>query len=852
MSLAFTQPVVLWGVLLIGIVLLIRGWSLVKLSKGRTVLITAIRVAIVLLLVLGLSGMTLVYPARQKTVLFLLDESLSIDESARDFAVDFVKRSVEGLRAKGARTESWSVMSFASQPGELVGVKDFLRRGSSRVMLESERGQTNLSAVLEQASVLFPADRVPLIVLLSDGNETVMDALATVGKLKIPVSTVTLPGPVEPDVQVGEVRVPSQVRQGEPFSIEVVLWSNCRAEAEIILYRDGIVVGREKKSLVPGETILRFERIATNRRQEIYTAQIQSATDTVLDNNLGSNIVFVGVKPRILFIDADQRSVREYVSILRRGGMDVVVRPPEGIPSRLEELNDFDLIILSNVSAWELNSSRMKLLGRYVHDSGGGLLVAGGDQAFGPGGYADTELDSILPVSSRLDRESQEPSLAVCLVLDRSGSMGGRKLKLASQAARSTAELLGENDLLGVVMFDREPSLVWGMQKARRIEPLVERISQIEAGAGTSIYPALVEGFNQLDRVEAKRKHLILLSDGHSEPGDFDGIVEQMTARGVTVSTIGVGQADSQLLERMARGGHGRFYSCKDFETIPRIFVQETNLVNNSPVREEPFVPKISSAVELVRGVDFETAPPLLGFVTTVMKPNGRKILQTDSGKPLLAWCQYGLGICCVFTSDVRSIWSADWLSWSGFPPVWQGLARRIMRRPEESGIRTDFRRNGEQLEIAVDALDQQGRFLNARRATASLTDPHGNAIQTTLIQTAPGYYEASFPWPNRQGVYHVRTTLARDDEESVSNRGVVIGCPAELLVRGPNTSLLKSLAVESGGLVNPGPLDVLTPAAARYARGVVPLWPWLFAMALFLYFPELILRRLASRSEGR
>ncbi|MDO5565302.1 MAG: VWA domain-containing protein [Planctomycetia bacterium] len=857
MSFTFTQPVFLWGVLLLGIVLGTYARSLLKLSKQRSRLIAGIRIAMFLLLVLGLSGLTLTYPTQRKTALFLLDESLSIDEAARTLAIDFVHQAIENLNATKTQTDTW-VIPFASRPDIVTYAKDFLRSDMKRTTSELNRNETNIAAAIEQAAAVVPHDRVASIVLLSDGNETLGSAIETAKKLTIPVSVITLPGSVKQEVQVTAVRLPERVRQGEPFTTQVVLWSSCRTQATITLSRDGIVVGRETKTLTPGETIVRFPCRVSSHRQEVYTATLEPQIDTILANNTASNIVFIGGKPRVLFIDDDQHGIREYTSILRQGSMEVTTRPPSGIPSRLEELNNFDLVILSNVPASQLSAEQMKLLAHYVHDLGGGLLVAGGNRAFGPGGYVETKLDEILPVTSLIDRESEKPSLAVCLVLDRSGSMGGQKLSLATKAATSAAELL-ENDLLGVVAFDRKPTVVWDMQKQpydqqRYQAAITSRLAQLTAGAGTSIYPALVEAFNQLDRVEAKRKHVILLTDGHSEPGDFDGILERMTAGNITLSTVGLGEADTQLLEHMARNGHGRFYSCKDVtETLPQIFVQETNLVGNSNIQEEPLTAKISTAVAPVRGIDFATAPPLLGFVTTKIKPASQSILETDSGKPLLAWRQYGLGMCGVFTSDVHSIWSADWLSWSSFPPLWQGMARRIMRRPDESGIKIAFRHNDSQLELALDAMDQQGRFLNDHTAVATLTDSEGSTVQTKLIQTAPGYYEGSLPWPIRQGVYYVQATLRKHSGEHgvlTSSRGLVVGCSPELLARKPNDLLMKTIAQETGGQINPKPSEILAPVASRYVNISVPLWPWLFMTALFLYFPELILRRTATREE--
>ena len=87
-----------------------------------------------------------------------------------------------------------------------------------------------------------------------------------------------------------------------------------------------------------------------------------------------------------------------------------------------------------------MSLKQMEIIRTYVEDLGGGLVMIGGDQSFGLGGYYKTTLEEILPVRSNFDKEKEKPSLAMVLVIDKSGSMGGEKIELAKDADLLFAE----------------------------------------------------------------------------------------------------------------------------------------------------------------------------------------------------------------------------------------------------------------------------------------------------------------------------------------------------------------------------------------------------------------------------
>src|SRR5262249_23430788 len=289
--------------------------------------------------------------------------------------------------------------------------------------------------------------------------------------------------------------------------------------------------------------------------------------------------------------------------------------------------------------ATAITQRQMEVARTYVQDLGGGFIMLGGDQSFGLGGYYKTALEEILPVRSDFEKEKEKPSLAMVLVIDKSGSMGGEKMEMAKEASKSAVELLGPDDKVGVIAFEGETYWVTEVMPASNRGKILDDISRIEAGGGTVMYPAMDEAFQALQNTVAKLKHVIILTDGISSPGDFEGIAASMAQARITVTTVGVGDdADNKLLEEIARIGQGRHYVAVDPSALPQIFTKEPVTASKSAINEQPFVPQVVRPTQALADIDFETAPFLLGYVMTRAKPTSELVLASEKGDPLLAW----------------------------------------------------------------------------------------------------------------------------------------------------------------------------------------------------------------------
>ena len=656
-----------------------------------------------------------------------------------------------------------------------------------------------------------------------------------------------MPLPVrdDPEVQVSSVKVPAQVRQGQPFYVDVTIDTNHDDEGFIEVYRGPHKVISEKKQLKKGENKFRFRQSVTNERLASFVVRTRGYTDTLLDNNSDIGLVFTAGKPRVLLIESDPKLAKHLAWALQEHEIQVDARPPQGMPESLSDLQNYELLMMSNVPATALSIRQMELVRTYVQNLGGGFVMIGGDQSFGLGGYYKTVLEEILPVRSDFEKEKQKPSLAMVIIIDKSGSMGGLKIELAKDAAKSAVELLGRNDKVGILAFEGSHYWVSEIHPCSDKSFVLDRISSIQAGGGTVMYPPMEEAYAALQRTTAKLKHVIVLTDGHSAPGDFEGIANQMASSRITVSTVGVGNgADGRLLEEIARIGGGRFYFTDDPLTIPQIFAKETMTASKSAINEQPFLPQLIRPTPALAGIDFELAPFLLGYVITRPKPTSEVILATEMGDPLLSWWRYGLGMSVAFTSDAKSRWAAEWLSWPGFGKFWAQVIRNTMRKGEMKGFNVAVDRKGERATITLDAVDPNGRFLNKAESELTVIDPQLTNHQIAMTQTAPGRYVGEFATAVA-GPYHLEMSQKMQGRLMYrQSRGLAVGYPDELRLRPTNEKLLKTIASVSNGQYDPQP-ETIFATSDRTAQRATPLWPHLLTIALCLFVIDVALRRI-------
>ena len=178
----------------------------------------------------------------------------------------------------------------------------------------------------------------------------------------------------------------------------------------------------------------------------------------------------------------------------------------------------------------------------------------------------------------------ERPSLAIVIVLDRSGSMTGSKIDLAKEATKETLSLLREKDSFGVLTFDYNFQWALKIAEVQNKDAMRDAINRIIATGNTNIYPALREAYQQLLATTAETKHIILLSDGQTPAENFNTLASEMLKNKITVSTVALTAAsDRVLMENIANWSGGRFYYVDNPQSIPQIFRDDTELTVLKP-----------------------------------------------------------------------------------------------------------------------------------------------------------------------------------------------------------------------------------------------------------------------------
>lgn len=490
----------------------------------------------------------------------------------------------------------------------------------------------------------------------------------------------------------------------------------------------------------------------------------------------------------------------------------------------------------------------MELLKTWVRDFGGGLIMLGGENSFGLGGYYGTAIEEILPVTCDFQEKEEEPGLAMMMVLDKSNSMTGAKIDSARQAAAAAVELLTERDQIGVIAFDGSPFWVSDLVSASQQAQVVDRIARIQPGGGTNLYPALQEAFGRLRSASSKLKHVLILTDGFSVPGDFEGIVQDMAALRITVSTIGLGSADNELLRKLSEIGRGRHYQCKDASQLPQVFARETMRVNQPAVKEEAILVQQVRSSAAVTDIDFETAPFLLGYVVTTARPTSEVILlEPESLDPVLCWWKYGLGTAVAFTSDAKNRWAAEWLLWEDYSQFWAQLIRFCRPTVSTESLLLDIRQDGRKFTITIDEANDRFRQSAAAAFFVSVVGPDQQATDAVVSMVAPGMHQATFS-ADVSGVYSIQARKESMSGEVLGlvSRSAIVGYDSELKVLPTDDELLRSVAVSSGGQFNPSASAVFQPIPGKTTSSSDPVSAFLLWAAILIYVVDLVVRRVA------
>ncbi|MBQ9299755.1 MAG: VWA domain-containing protein [Clostridia bacterium] len=834
MSLEFLRP---WALAVMAAGL---GWTIfIALRSRRTRgLALALRCLLVCLLSLAVAAPSILLPGGNSAVWLLADASDSARAMQEQITGD-IRTAIEN------KNKSLDAGVIAFGGNAMVEAPLSAEPMYSGVRTAVDGQDSDLSGALTLAGALLPSDAGGRIVVLSDGMlddpAAAAKALAARG---IPVDVLPISAETLPDAQVSEVRVPASAYAGQSFSVTVRVDAALDTAGTLVLYQNRMPVDTRQVTLRKGENTFVFRDVAQVSGVVTYEARLLAAGDARSQNDSLGAYVYVQGAPRLLLVEGRPGEGSEMAAMLRASGMDFETIQPVQLPADAGQLQRYDAVVLVNVDYDAADESQWQALDTAVKTLGRGLTVIGGDSSYALGGYRGTLLEDMLPVTIDVRSKLDLPSLALMLVIDKSGSMtdgmfGTTRLELAKEAAMRACEVLTENDQVGVIAFDDAAKWVVPLRQADDIAAIQNQIGTIRPGGGTAFYTALYESARALIESDAAQKHVIFLTDG--EPGDsgYEGIVEDMAAHGITLTTVAVGSgADQRLLRALAQRGGGRAYAADEFDNLPKIFTKETYLVSGSYVQNRTFTPIITHESVLT---DFAGFPQMTGYLAATEKALSTVELISDREDPILAWWQYGAGRVLCFMGDSRGAWTGQLLSWSDAAAFYGGMAAFVLPGDERSGELT-AQRAGDSLEITYTA-PEDGSGLSTR-VTAIL--PDGSRQEILLAETAQGVYTGQMT-ADQYGAYALRVEQYAADGslERVMEGGTVAGYAREYdLRRTQETGVLERLAALTGGQVYSDASQLLAQAGKGASRRV-DLTRGLMIAALLLLLLDIAVRRL-------
>jgi len=858
---AFDQPLFLLLLLLIPVVWWVGAQSLVDLNPLRRLTANLIRSVILTCLILALSGIHLVRGSDANCTLFVIDTSFSVPRRDRQTALEYVNQAVKNMRGQdkiGVLTVGGEAR-LAFEPSDKGNVVCELTVPNA--------AQTNLARGITAALSYFPDNTARRIVLLSDGNETtgsLLEAARSAVVEETPIDVVPIGSSPSEEALLERMLTPPTAKRGEPFPLKIVATSVNGGKGTVQLYRNGTAIGTEQVELKPGKNVVELQQKVETPGFYTYEARLtmKDGTDTLDENNRAVSFVKVQGKPRVLFVRPIPSSEIVPEAFLPKAlqAQNILVDEvtPGNLPAQATALLNYDTIVVSDVPNSAFSPTQQKMMQAAVRDLGIGLVMIGGENSFGAGGYYQTPIEEALPVDMDVRKLRRFPGVALAMGIDYSGSMTGAgmytastmsKLGLAKEAAHLSVDAMNPQDQVCVMAVDTRANIIVPMQNVTDKRAIHAGINAINGGGGTEMSAGVKAAYEQLTKTDAKVKHAILITDGATGGFDYGPLIQRMREEKISFTLVIIDEGQSaggiEPLKRLADRTGGRFYLVRNTNEIPKIYTKEIQQISKPPIVEEPFLPRVARpGSSLLLGINWGSVPPLLGYDAVSPKPTAEVSLVSHKGDTVLAAWQYGLGKSIAFTSDAKARWGAQWVSWSNYGSFWAQLVRYSLKKAESGSYQSNVELANGKGRITVDAVDEDtGGFVNFLDARAKVVGPDGNAQTVRLTQTGAGRYVGTFD-ANQTGSYVATVTQKGSDGKTrATSVGLAVPYSPEYSALQPNTALLLQTAETTGGKVLKDGSAVFTERTIR--RLPVPLALTLLLLAMLLFPLDVANRRL-------
>lgn len=828
--------------------------------SGRSIVSLFVRYVLLGLFIMLLAEPRSVRKSDAMSVVFLVDQSMSISRDMSEQVMGYVAKVVgEKPEKDEAGLVAFGRNAAVQLPPSMSFALDLLE-----VTIQIDRNGTDVAKGLSLASAILPEHNQGRVVLISDGTATegnlepVLDDLKSRG---VAVDVIEVGYDHEHEVVVERLELPRFVKKGEKYNATVIVNSLSDGEGELTLVENDRAFSPIKVKYKAGKNRFTIPIDLRESGYYEYAAELipsktadGKAKDGYPENNKAISFLHLKGEGKVMLVTDTEGNKKDWESVklaLEESKRQVEVKDAFDFPTEPLSLLPYDAILFINVPRDAFIDNQLTALKDAVTTQGTGFMMVGGENSFGPGGYHKTAIEEVLPVSMDITQKKILPKGALAIILHTCEFPQGNTW--AKRITKQAIRVLNRQDEAGVLAYDWNGGDKWlfNLTPVSDFPRMAKLVNNAQIGDMPAFGPTMNLALKGLQQSDAAAKHMIIISDGDPQP-PAPGVLKAYQAAGITISTVPVFPhgASMNTMTLIARSTGGRAYPALsnpgDEKKLPAIFIKEARTLKRSLIKNVPkgLVPKQNFPSDALKGI--ESMPKLYGYVVTTPKGGTNMMVLnapgTEEDEPILSLGKFGVGTGAAFTSDLAPNWGKDWVQWEKYRAFVKQLTGTISRKYKQTQLRMQTYATGSKGTILIEDYAPESSFLNIQ---SKIIDPNGDEKIVTLKQTGPRRYEGKFDLSG-EGRYQVMSIGGGQDREERLHGGFVVPYSQEYLRFRSNPILLKKIADKTGGRILNGDetgKDVYgvkrTPTASSR-----PIFDWFLVLLALLVPLDVAIRR--------
>lgn len=764
------------------VALIVVGFFLMKKQKRYTkknIISFSLHIVIAVLISIAFADPRYLSIDKLTEVYILVDASASEKPSVEKMDELIKKVSDEALKTPNTKV---GIIPFAKEATTLVELGGNFNSINDVYNKEGfDYTATNLESALMFTSERFKEDSYKRIVLISDGKETDGEAINTIETLMqqgITVDVINLDADFTFEISLTGLNYTDNTYLNREEEVEALINASTASNVTVNLFKENKLESSKKTYLSEGLNVITFPLDTSVANEAKYKVEIKEQEgfefkDTFTENNVRSFVQTVSADFNILFLgssNAELNKFKDLANLSSSTTIDSYINK-KSVPLTLEDLIEYDEIILSNLDLTTLNNYQefVKNLSSAVSIYGKSVFTFGSTHVGNTNDPALVFYNDLLPVQYQPD-----DSRALVLVLDSSGSMGGNHIDMVIAGAKEIVTKLDVNDSIAVVTFETNtvvPVTMTTIRNETNRQAIIDKIDRIKVGGGTNMMNALDEAFKQIQGVTAEYKNIISLTDGLAGDSidDLKKYVTSMSFSNISSSFINVGGEEGEgeeLLKTLAKLGNGQYRYCSDSSDLKDIMVDTIGqeVIDTIIEKDSPIIYQMEKDLSMKNGV-LNNLENVTGYNYCRMKSGANTVLSvryihTNSENelsviaiPLYAYWDFGAGKVSSFTSTLSTSWTNKfWNAASGKTFFDNILNQSLPERFNKSILNVDFKANGSSTEVKVSPnVDTKNTKVNVQMSSVNGEETNssydlifdGESFSYNVPTPKTGFYKA-------------------------------------------------------------------------------------------------------------